>query len=43
MWLSNTCIGLKYPYDYGIENYNPICINSETPYANESFFAYPAK
>ncbi len=44
MWQSNTCTGLKYPYDYGTDNYNPICpgINGETPYANEGLFAYPA-
>jgi hypothetical protein len=44
MWPSNICIGLKYPCDYGTDNYNPIClgINGETPDANEGLFVYPA-
>jgi hypothetical protein len=44
MWPSNTCIGLKYPCDYGTDNYNPICpdINDETSYATESLASYPA-
>ncbi len=45
MCLSDTCIGLKYPCDYGTDNYNPLCpgINSETSYANEGLFSYPAQ
>jgi hypothetical protein len=37
--------GLKFPCDYGTNNYNPICpgINNETPHANEGLCAYPAK
>jgi hypothetical protein len=44
IWPSNTCIGLKYPCDYGTDNCNPICpgINGETSFANESLFASPA-
>jgi hypothetical protein len=31
--------GLKYPCDYGTDNYNPICpgINNETPHATRAF------
>ncbi len=41
---SNTCIGLKYPCDYGTDNCNPVCpgINGETSYANDGLFASPA-
>ncbi len=44
MWPSNICIGLKYPCDYGTDNYNPLCpdINGETPSASEGLFSSPA-
>jgi hypothetical protein len=44
MWLSNICIGLKYPCDYGTDNCKPIGpgINGETSYASEGLFASPA-
>jgi hypothetical protein len=45
MWLFSIAQSLKYPFDYGTDNYNPICpgINSETSHANEGLCANPAK
>jgi hypothetical protein len=45
MWLSQYCTELKYPCDYGTNNYNSIWpgINSDISHATEGFCAYLKK
>jgi hypothetical protein len=45
MWLSRYAQSLKYPCDYGTNNYNPIWpgINSEISHNTEGFCAYVKK
>ncbi len=45
MWPSRYCTQLKYPCDYGTNNYNPIwlVIKSKISHATEGFCAYLKK